>query len=134
MYRIKYLLGSLIAIFSLVYFLFGIVGWIRADMSNTDMLTCFVLGSLHVMGGGYLLVSSLRDYRAERTRMDAIVRQIIRSRAGRVAVSDLAHMADIPEDDAREYLERRARYDVVFHLEGRNGRDTYYFGQEFWNN
>ncbi len=134
MYRIKYLLGSLIAIFSLVYFLFGIVGWVRGDMSTSDLLTCFVLGSLHVAGGGWLLLSSLREFRAERQRMDAIVRHLIRVHAGRVMVSDLAHVAEIPEDDAREYLERRAQRDVVFLLQGRNGRDTYFFGQEYWNN
>lgn len=134
MYRIKYLLGSLIAVFSLVYFLFGIVGWYRGDATNIDVLTCFIFGSLHIGGGAWLLLSSLREYRFERQRVDAIMRQLIRSNAGRVVVTDLARYAEIPEEDAREYLERRSQEDVVFLIEGRNGKDTFFFGQQYWNN
>ncbi|MCX6139958.1 MAG: hypothetical protein NTX15_03880 [Candidatus Kapabacteria bacterium] len=134
MYRIKYLLGSLITVFSLVYLLFGIVGWYNGGTQFSDILTCFIVGSLHIMGGGWLLVSSLKDYRKETTRVDAIVRHLIRTNAGRVVVTDLARYAEITEEDAREYLERRSQTDVVFLIEGRGGRDTFFFGQQYWNN
>ena len=72
MYRIKYLLGSMVAVFSLVYLLFGIVGWVDDGMSYADLLTTFILASVHLFGGVFLLLSSLKDYRAERLRVDKI--------------------------------------------------------------
>ena len=134
MYRIKYLLGSMVAIFSLVYLLFGIVGWIDGTVDFADLLTCFVLASLHLGGGGYLLMSSLRDYRRERRRVDIVVRRLIRMNGGRVLAADLARQADISDDDAREYLSKRAKYDVSFVLQNTTGEDVYFFGQQFWNN
>lgn len=134
MYRIKYLLGTLVAVFSLIYFLFGIVGWIQGSALFADMVTCFVLGSVHVAAGGWLLMSSSREYRRESRRVDAIMHQMIKTNAGRIVVTDLARYAEIPEDDAREYLERRSKHDVAFMLEGRNGNDTFFFGQQYWNN
>jgi len=134
MYRIKYLLGSLVAVFSLVYLLFGIVGWIDNTVAYTDLLTCFVLASLHLFGGAALLLSSLRDYRQERMRVERSIRLLIRENGGRLLASDLARLADITDDDAREYLERRARRDVSVVLQSRQGEEVYFFGQQFWNN
>ncbi|MBC8124162.1 MAG: hypothetical protein H7X70_00380 [Candidatus Kapabacteria bacterium] len=134
MYRIKYLLGLLITVFSVVYFALGIVGWQNGEARFLDILTSFVIGSLHASIGGWLLLSSLRDYRSETKRVDAIMRHLIRTNAGRVVVTDLARYAEIPEEDARAYLERRSQTDVVFFIEGRNGHDTFFFGQQYWNN
>mgnify|MGYP000331647202 FL=1 len=134
MYRIKYLLGSMVTIFSVVYFLFGGSGWYRGDASFQDVLTCMVLASLHMCGGGWLLVSSLKDFRAERSRVDCLVRHLIRTNGGRVVVGDLARYAEISEDDARDHLERRSQRDVAFVAQGRNGYDVYYFGQQYWYN
>lgn len=134
MYRIKYLLGILATIFSLVFVLFGTVGWVTGDVERSDTVVCFLLASVLLAGGTWLLVSSLRDYRTERSRLESVVRHLIATRGGRVTVGDVAHLADITEDDAREYLEQRSRQDVVFVTPGRNGKDTYLFGQEYWNN
>jgi len=134
MYRIKYLLGSMVAIFSLVYLLFGIVGWIDGGMSYADLLTAFVLASVHLFGGGFLLLSSLKDYREERVRVDRSVRYLIHQNGGRLVAADLARLAEITDDDAREYLEKRAQKDVSVVLQSRGGEDVYFFGQQFWNN
>lgn len=134
MFRIKYLLGSMVTIFSLVYFLFGGVGWYMGDASYQDILTCFVLASLHLAGGSWLLLSSLRDYRAERERLETVIRHLISSNGGRVPVQDLARVADINEDDARDYLEKRSKSEPSYVSMGRNGHDTYYFGQNYRDN
>ena len=118
----------------MVYFLFGGVGWYMGDASFTDILTCFVLGSVHLGGGSWMLIASLRDYRRERRRVDAIIRHLIKSNGGRVVVSELASFAEISEDDARDYLEKRSTSDVAFVTEGRNGHDVYYFSPQFWYN
>lgn len=104
------------------------------DAEFTDLLTCFVLASLHLFGGAWMLLGSLKDFRRERQRVDSIIRHLIRTHHGRVVVADLASYAEIPEEDAREYLERRSKNDIAFVLEGRNGRDMYFFGQQYWNN
>ena len=46
----------------------------------------------------------------------------------------IARYAEIPVEDARAYLERRSQTDVVFFIEGRSGHDTFFFGQQYWNN
>jgi len=114
--------------------LFGIVGWIDGNVEFADLLTCFVLASLHLGGGGYLLLSSLRDYRRERQRVDSVVRRLIRSNGGRVVAGELARQAEISDDDAREYLTKRAKYDVSIVLQNTTGEDVFFFGQQFWNN
>lgn len=134
MYRIKYLLGTLLSVFSLVYLLFGIVGWYNGGVQFSEILTCLVVGSLHIMVGGWLLLSSHKNYRSEAKRVDAIVRHLIKTNAGHVVVTDLARYAEIPEEDAREYLVKKSKTDVVFLIEGRGGRDTFFFGQQYWNN
>jgi len=134
MFRIKYLLGALISVFSLVYLLFGIAGWVQGSAMYMDILTCFLLGSAHVIIGGWLLLSSRKDFRIENRRVDAILHRMILANAGRVIVTDLARHAEIPEYDAREFLERRSKNDVVFLLEGRNGSDVFFFAQQYWNN
>ena len=134
MYRIKYLLGSMVAVFSLVYLLFGIVGWVDDGMSYADLLTTFILASVHLFGGVFLLLSSLKDYRAERLRVDRSVRYLIQVNGGRLIAADLARHAEITDDDAREYLDKRAQKDVSVVLQNRGGEDVYFFGQQFWNN
>jgi hypothetical protein len=134
LYRIKYILGSMVAIFSLVYVLFGIVGWIDGTLEYADLLTCFVLASLHLGGGGWLLISSLKEYRVERRRIDTVMRHLIHRNGGRVIVSDLARLAEISDEDAREYLVKRTRTDVSVVLQNTVGEDVYFFGQQFWNN
>jgi hypothetical protein len=134
MYRIKYLLGSMVAIFSFVYFLFGIVGWAMGDASFRDILVCFVLGSLHVVGGVWMLLSSLREYRRQSQRVDAIMRHLIKVNAGRIIVADLARYAEISEEDARTYLEKRSQNDVAFVLENSQGNHIFLFAHQYWNN
>lgn len=134
MYRIKYLLGSLVAVFSLVYVIFGLVGWIDNQMGYTGLLTCLVLGSLHLAGGSWLLLSSLRDFRRERDRVDTIIRKLIRTNGGRLVAADLAEQAEISNDDAQQYLEKRARFDVSVVMQDAGGDDVFFFGQRFWNN
>jgi hypothetical protein len=134
MYRIKYLLGILVALFSLVYVLFGVVGWVDGTVKATDLLTCFALASAHIGAGSWLLLSSLRQYRSERRRIDALMRQLIRMNSGRVMASELARLAEISDDDAREYLDRRSRSDAAVIMQTRTGSDVYFFGQQFWNN
>jgi hypothetical protein len=134
MYRIKYLLGILVTTFSLVYLLFGIVGWVDKTVSSADLVTCFALASAHLGAGAWLLLSSLRQFRAERKQLDALMRHLIRVNSGRVIASELADLAEISDDDAREYLERRSRHDVAVIMQSRNGTDVYFFGQQFWNN
>jgi hypothetical protein len=134
MYRIKYLLGSMVAVFSLVYLLFGIVGWVDGNVGFADLLTCFVLASVHLGVGGYLLLSSLREYKTEKRRVDTVVRRLIHDNGGRVLVNDVARLAEISDDDAREYLSKRSKVDVSIVLQGKEGEDVYFFGQQFWNN
>ena len=134
MYRIKFILGLVVTACSVAYFALGVVGWLSGQAQFLHILACFVIGSIHVAIGGWLLLSSLRGYRAETKRVDAIMRHLIRTNAGRVVVTDLARYAEIPVEDARAYLERRSQTDVVFFLEGRSGHDTFFFGQQYWNN
>lgn len=134
LFRIKYILGSMLGIFSLVYMLFGIVGWSKGDATFQDLLTCFVLASIHVMLSGWLLVSSMRAYRSERARLDTVIRVLSERHGGRVTVADVASLAEVSEDDAREYLEQRSKRDEAVVTLGQNGRDVYYFGQQYWNN
>lgn len=134
MYRIKYLLGSLLAAFSVLYFIFGVAGWMHASSADTDILVSFLLGTIHVAGGSWLLLSSMVERKREKRRLDHVIAQLIEANGGRVVVSDVARYADVTEDDAREYLDRRAAHEVSYLHRGRNGRDLYYFGQRFWNN
>ncbi len=134
MHRIKSILGSLISVFSLVYFLFAIVGWVQGGSLATDVLTCVCLGTCHIAVGAWLVLGAVREQRAEARRIEEVLRTIVASRGGRIRVEDLAWYANITEDDAREYLEKRRLTDVIFHLGGRNGKETYYFGQKYWNN
>lgn len=134
LYRIKYLLGSMVTVFSLVYLLFGIVGWYDGMVGFTDLLTCFVLASVHLGGGTWLLLGSLRDYRREKKRVESVIGHLIASHAGRVIVADLARYAEISEEDAREYLEVRAKHDVAVVMQSTSGIDVFFFGQQFWNN
>ncbi len=133
-YRIKYLLGALVASFSVVYLIFGIVGWVDGTVKTADLVTCFLLASVHLGTGTWLLLASLRQYRSEKQRMDAVMRHLIRANGGRVLVSELARVAEISDDDAREYLDRRSRNDVSVVMQSRAGEDVYFFGQQFWNN
>ena len=80
------------------------------------------------------MLSSLRDFRRERDRVDSIIRKLIRSNGGRLIASDLAEQAEISDDDAREYLEKRAKFDVSVVMQDSGGDDVYFFGQRFWNN
>lgn len=134
MFRIKYLLGSMMTIFSLVYMLFGIMSWLRGDAEARDVMTCFVLASIHCIAGSWLLVSSLRDYREERRRIEAAVQHIMALRGGRVTVAELADVAELSQDDAREYLERRTQVEVVVRTPGRAGEEQYFFGGDYRNN
>lgn len=134
MYRLKMLIGSMVAIFSVVYLIFGIVGLIRQDMRSADLMTCFFLASLHLGIGAWLLMNSLRDYRREHRRVEEVVRYLISSNGGRVTITELALFAGISEDDAREHLERRSKHDVVIVMQNTAGADVFFFGQQFWNN
>lgn len=134
LYRIKYLLGSMVTVFSLVYLLFGIVGWYDGTVGFSDLMTCFVLASVHIGGGSWLLLSSLREYRREKKRVESVIRHLIVSNSGRVIVADLARYAEISEEDAREYLEVRAKNDVALVMQNTSGVDVFIFGQQFWNN
>lgn len=134
MYRIKMLIGLMVSAFSVVYLLFGIVGWVRADMKAADLMTCFILASLHLGIGSWLLFTSLKEYRQEHRRVEDVVRRLIRSGGGRVTMADVAKYAGISEDDAREHLERRSKHDVVIVMQNTAGADVFFFGQQFWNN
>ncbi|MBU3742280.1 MAG: hypothetical protein FGM24_08345 [Candidatus Kapabacteria bacterium] len=134
LYRIQYLLGAMLGIFSLVYILFGIVGWLSSDASFQDVLTCFVLASIHVVAAGGLFIASIRSYRRECARLETVVRVLQERHAGRVTVADVAALADVSHDDAREYLVRNANTRDVVITEGRNGNDAFLFGQQYRNN
>jgi hypothetical protein len=124
----------MMTIFSLVYMLFGIMSWLRGDAEARDIVTCFVLGSIHCIAGSWLLVSSLRDYRDEKRRIEDAVRHIAALRGGRVTVAELADIAELSQDDAREYLERRTHVDVVVRTPGKQGEEHYVFGGDYWKN
>jgi hypothetical protein len=134
LYRIQYLLGAMLGIFSLVYLLFGIVGWVDGEASFQDLLTCFVLASIHIVASAYLFIASVRSFRRERARLEAVIGLLAERNAGRVTVMDVAALAEVSEDDAREYLAKRAKTHATVITEGRNGKDTYFFGQQYWNN
>jgi hypothetical protein len=134
MYRIKHILGSLVAVFSLVYLVFGIIGWIDERVTYTNLMICFVLASAHLGGGGWLIMAGLRDQRRERSRVDQSIRMLIRQNAGRLSASELSRLAKISANEAREYLDKRAKYDVSVVLQSKEGEDVYFFGQQFWNN
>jgi hypothetical protein len=134
LYRIQYLLGSMLGIFSLVYMLFGIVGWYDGQASFNDLLTCFVLTSIHAVAAGYLLIASIRSYRRERARLETVVRVLQERHHGRVAVIDVASLAEVSEDDAREYLSERATQHEAVATLGRHGTDAYYFAPQYRNN
>jgi ABC-type nickel/cobalt efflux system permease component RcnA len=134
MYRIKLLIGILVAAFSVVYLLFGIVGWVNESMKAADLMTCLILASLHLGIGSWLLFTSLREYRQEHRRVEDVVRHLIESSGGRVTIVDVAKYAGISEDDAREHLERRSKHDVVIIMQNTAGSDVFFFGQQYWNN
>jgi hypothetical protein len=134
MFRTKYLLGSMATIFSLVYMLFGVMSWVRGDADSRDIIACFVLGSLHLAAGSWLLLRSIGDYREEKRRIEAVISHLIALRGGRVSVTELADLAELSEDDAREYLERRAQLDVVIRTSAGGGEEHYVFGGEYWKN
>lgn len=134
MYRIKYFLGAMVAIFSLVYLTFGVIGWVRATSTSSEIVICFTLASLHLASGIWLLLSSVSEERRERRRLELVTSHLIDVQGGRVRVSDVARYAEVHEDDAREFLEKRAQHEVSYLHRGRNGRDLFYFGQQFWNN
>ncbi len=134
LYRIKYLLGTLVALFSIIYLLLGTVGWLDGTVSGGDLITCFALASAHLAAGTWLLLSSMRQYKLEHRKLESIVRHIIRVNNGRVHASQVARMAEITEDDAREYLEKRISKDVAIMIQSNTGSDVFFFGQQFWNN
>lgn len=134
MYRIKYFLGAMVAIFSLVYITFGVIGWLRGTSSSSEIVVCFALASLHLASGTWLLLSSLSEYRRETRRLDMVISRLIEVQGGKVLVSDVARYAEVHEDEAREYLEKRAQHQPTYMHRGRNGKDLFYFGPRFWNN
>jgi predicted HTH domain antitoxin len=134
MFRIKYLLGAILAIFSLVYVLFGTVAWVDGRATNSELMLCFGLGSLHAGLGVGLLYSSWREYKRERRRLDTAVDVLLERTGGRIRVRDVARLAGVSDDDAREYLAKRAQREVSFVEEGRFGAEAYTFPQEWWNN
>lgn len=134
LYRIKYLLGILVGLFSLVYLLFGIVGWVNGDVTHADLVTCFLLASVHIGAGTWLLFTSLSQYRIERRQLDTATQYLIRQQNGRIAPADLARLVEISEEDANEYLEQRSKYDVAVKMSSRTGNEVFFFGQQYWNN
>ncbi|MBI2793479.1 MAG: hypothetical protein HYX66_02370 [Ignavibacteria bacterium] len=134
MYRIKLLIGILVAAFSSVYLLFGVVGWEHESMKAADLITCFILASLHLGIGSWLLFTSLSEYRREHRRVEDVVRRLIDSSGGRVTIADVAKYAGISEEDAHEHLERRSKHDVVIVMQNTAGSDVFFFGQQYWNN
>jgi len=134
MYRIKYLLGSMAVIFSMVYGLFGVTSWLSADASYKDVLVCFVLTAIHFVAGAVLLLLSVQDYRREKYIIDSAFKNILSKRGGRVTVAELADAASVSADDAREYLMRRSSEAPTFYnLEGES-HESYTFGHRFQNN
>ncbi|NQW30392.1 MAG: hypothetical protein HQ472_07765 [Ignavibacteria bacterium] len=134
MHRIKLLLGLLLISFSIVYLLFGWIAYADRSAEFLDILVCFVFGSLHVVAGGLFLMNGMRERKREVERIDLVIRHLVKTNAGRVAVADLAMFAEITEDDARDYLHRRSQNDVSTILAGSGRGDVYFFGQQFWNN
>lgn len=134
LFRIKYILGIMLGVFSLVYLVAGVVGWQQGSATFAEMVMCFVLASVHVTFAGWLLLSSIHAFRLERTRLETVIRVLMERHGGRVTVCDVAELGEVSEEDAREYLEKRSSHDVSFVNPGRNGRDVYYFGQQYWNN
>jgi len=134
MFRIKYLLGSMATIFSLVYMLFGVTSWFSGRAEVSDIVTCFVLAGLHFSAGCLFLIGSARDLRAERRRVDVAIDRLISTHGGRVSVHDLASLAELSVEDARVYLDKQARVEVTFRVENERAPDTYVFGRQYWNN
>lgn len=134
MYRIKYLLGSMSLIFSLVYGLFGVTSWLSSDASYNGVLVCFVLTSIHVVAGVILLLYSLKDYRRESMVINAAFDRIVRKRGGRVSVRELADLASVSTDDAREYLLRRSIEAPTFSNVDGVSDESYVFGSGYPNN
>lgn len=134
LYRIKYLLGTLVTLFSIFYLLIGTVGWVDRTMNSTDLITCFILASVHLGSGGWLLLSSLKQYKSEQRALEMYMHRLIRVNGGRVLASDLAREANISQEDAHEYLDKRLQKDVAVLMQNRAGVNVYFFGQQFWNN
>lgn len=134
MHRIKLLLGLLLIAFSLAYLLFGWVAFNNGTAQFMNVLICFTIGSAHVAVGGYLLANSIRERRREMERIDLVIRHLVKTNAGRVSVSDLSMFAEVPEEDAREYLRKRSISDVSVVISGSGRGDVFFFGQQFWNN
>ncbi|KXK35344.1 MAG: hypothetical protein IAE64_01315 [Flavobacteriales bacterium] len=134
LYRVKYLLGIMVGLFSLVYILFGVAGWLQNTISSANLLMCFALASAHLGASSWLLLSSIRQFKIERTKLDLATRHLIRTRSGRVFPAELSLLADVSEEDAVEYLEKRCTYDVALMMQNRKGTNVFFFGQQFWNN
>lgn len=134
MFRIKYLLGSMAVVFSLVYGLFGVTSWLSADASYNDVLVCFILTTIHFIAGVILLLNSLKDYRRESLLINAAFDQLVRKRGGRVSVQELADLASVTTDDAREYLLRRSHEAPTFRNVDGVSDESYVFGRGYQYN
>ena len=104
MYRIKYLFGIFSVIFGALYLLFGIVGFEDAR-TLMDRWTAFVLCGVHVLAGGLLLMSSLRDKRKQDSHISELIRSLLLVHPT-VSAELLAHEANMSVPDAQEYIEK----------------------------
>lgn len=134
MYRIKQLLGLMLASFSVVFMLFGIVLWHHRGADTAEILVCFLFASIQLGGSIALFTWSSKDYHRECGNLDYIIMEMIHHNHGKVGVRRLAGKAGISEEDAREYLVRCAKRTVCFKGRSPHGDEEWLFPQRWWNN
>ncbi|GIV51959.1 MAG: hypothetical protein KatS3mg038_2480 [Candidatus Kapaibacterium sp.] len=106
-YRIKYLLGIMAALFGLLYVLIGIVGW-SESATATDRWMPFALGSVHVGLATLLFWTSSRERQLENTRLERLLRLVLREQAS-VGARQFAELAGISPSEAEEFLRWASR-------------------------
>ncbi|GBD04991.1 hypothetical protein HRbin20_00568 [bacterium HR20] len=106
-YRIKYLLGIMAALFGLLYLLIGIVGW-SESATATDRWMPFALGSVHVGLATLLFWTSSRERQLENARLERLLRLVLREQAS-VGARQFAELAGISPSEAEEFLRWASR-------------------------
>lgn len=101
-YRIKYLLGIMAALFGLLYVLIGIVGW-SESVTNADRWMPFVLGSVHGGLAVLLFWTSIRERHLENTRLERVLRLVLYEQVS-INAKQFADLAGISPTEAEEFL------------------------------